>query len=310
MTPTRRPGPRWATVVRAGSCTTLQDRGRPGWAHLGVPRSGALDPAAHALANRLVGNDAGAATLETTLDGVALRFDAPAVAAVAGATAAVRVEGRAGPWGLPVRVGAGEMLEVGRATAGVRSYVSVAGGFAVPPVLGSRSTDVLSGLGPPPLAAGTRLAIGEPAHPPAAVDMAPYRAAGGAVLLTVHPGPRRDWLTTEAGHELFSQSYEVAPASNRIGLRLRGRPLARRRDDELPSEGLVWGSVQLLADGQLVVFLADHPTTGGYPVVGVVDPADASSCAQAGPGTEVRLRPAQASGPKRRSPASPSPGTM
>ncbi len=303
---------RWATVVRPGARTSLQDAGRPGLAHLGVPRSGALDPAAHALANRLVGNGPAAATLETTVDGVVLRLGAPAVLAVTGAPAPVTVDRRSVPWGLPVRVSAGGVLEVGRAEAGVRSYVAVAGGFDVPPVLGSRSTDALSGLGPPPLTPGMRLRIGEPLRAPAALDMAPYRGPAAHAELTVHPGPRRDWLTDDAARSLFAQAYTVAQDSNRVGLRLSGRPLARRHEGELPSEGIVWGSVQLLPDGQLVVLLADHPTTGGYPVVGVVDPGDAAACAQAAPGTSVRLRPArgQSSGPKRRSPASPSPGTM
>lgn len=284
----------WATVVRPGALSTVQDAGRPGWAHLGVPRSGALDPAAHALANRLVANDPSAATLETTLDGVALRFDTAVVAAVAGAPAPVMADGRPVAWGLPVRLGAGTVLEVGRALTGVRSYVAVAGGFAVPPVLGSRSTDVLSGLGPRPLAAGMRLPVGEPTGGAAALDMAPYRPPATLAELTVHPGPRRDWLADEAAGPLFTQPYTVGPASNRVGLRLEGHPLGRRRHGELPSEGIVWGSVQLLPDGQLVVFLADHPTTGGYPVVGVVDPAGASACAQAAPGTPIRLRPAPA----------------
>lgn len=303
---------RRATVVRPGSLTTVQDAGRPGWAHLGVPRSGALDPTAHDLANRLVGNPRAAATLETTLDGVALAFDAPATVAVTGATAPVSVDGHPAPWGLPVRVRAGGTLEVGRATAGVRSYVAVDGGFAEPPVLGSRSTDVLSGLGPPPLTTGRCLALGRRHGDAAALDMAPFRPPGSDATLRVHPGPRRDWLADAGVRSLFAQTYSVEPASNRVGLRLRGRPLARRTAGELDSEGLVWGAIQLLPSGQLVIFLADHPTTGGYPVVGVVDHADAGACAQAAPGSEVRLRPApvQAGGPKRRSPASPSPGTM
>lgn len=302
---------RVATVVRPGSLTTVQDAGRPGWAHLGVPRSGALDPTAHNLANRLVGNSKTAATLETTLDGVALAFDAPVTVAVTGAVAPVSLDGRAAPWGLPVRVPAGGVLEVGLVTAGVRSYVAVDGGFAEPPVLGSRSTDVLSGLGPPPLAIGRRLVLGSPHRGAPSLDMAPFRPPERDATLRVHPGPREDWLAGGV-RALVAQTYTVEPASNRVGLSLRGRPLAHRSTGELGSEGLVWGGIQLLPSGQLVIFLADHPTTGGYPVVGVVDRGDARACAHAAPGTEVRLRPAagQAGGPKRRSPASPSPGTM
>lgn len=279
-----------AIVVRPGALTTFQDLGRPGWAHLAVPRSGALDPAAHARANRLVGNEVGAAALETTVDGVALRFEAAAVVAVTGAPAPVRVNGTPREWSLPVFVGAGDTVEVGAASGGVRSYLAVGGGFDVPAVLGSRSHDLLSGLGPAPLAAGDTLRFGPPLGRPPALDMAPYPAPAPVATLSVHPGPREDWLSDEAGRLLFSQSYGVDPLSNRIGLRLEGRALPRRVAGELPSEGLVWGAIQLLPGGQVVVLLADHPTTGGYPVVGVVDGSCASACAQARPGTQVRLR--------------------
>ena len=292
--PVRGPGhqPRAVTVVRAGTLTTLQDLGRPGFAHLGVPRSGALDPLAHARANRLVGNDPDAATLETTLDGVALRAETAATVAVTGASAPVRVNGEPRGWSLPLLLRAGDTLEIGPAEAGVRSYVAVDGGFDVPLVLSSRSTDLLSGIGPPPVSSGTTLPIG-PARRPPALDMAPYRAPALDETLVVHPGPREDWLGDRAADALFAQPYEVDPRSNRIGLRLRGGPIDRRVRRELPSEGIAWGAVQLLSDGQLVVLLADHPTTGGYPVVGVVDRACASACAQARPGTFVRLRRAR-----------------
>jgi biotin-dependent carboxylase-like uncharacterized protein len=278
------------TVVRPGVLTTFQDLGRPGWAHLAVPCSGALDPAAHARANRLVGNDERAATLETTVDGVALRFDSPTTVAVTGAAAPVLVNGEQRGWSLPLSLREGDVLDVGPAVAGVRSYVAVGGGFDAPRVLGSRSHDLLSGLGPPPLVAGARLHVGGDKGLPAALDMAPYPAPPVVETLLVSPGPREGRLSDEGARLLFEQTYRVSPLSNRIGLRLEGRPLERRLVGELPSEGMVWGSIQLLADGQLVVLLADHPTTGGYPVVGVVDRAGASACAQARPGTHLRLR--------------------
>jgi biotin-dependent carboxylase-like uncharacterized protein len=281
---------RAVTVVRPGALTTVQDLGRPGFAHLGVPRSGALDPVAHARANRLVGNDPGAATLETTFDGVALRAEGALSVAVTGASASVRVNGEARGWSLALSLRAGDVLEVGSAERGLRSYVAVGGGFDVQPVLASRSTDLLSGLGPPPLTAGTTLPVGEVHAGPAALDMAPYRPFEPDATLLVHPGPREDWLSDEAVELLFSQPYEVHAQSNRIGLRLRGRPLERRVHHELPSEGITWGAIQLLSDGQLVVLLADHPTTGGYPVVAVVDQTCASACAQLRPGSRVVLR--------------------
>ncbi|MEV7547877.1 biotin-dependent carboxyltransferase family protein, partial [Streptomyces sp. NPDC089915] len=260
-------------VVRAGALSSVQDLGRPGYAHLGVPRSGALDTASHALANRLVGNPAGAATLETTLDGVRLRALAPVTVAVTGAPCAVRVSGRPAAWGAPVWLAAGAELDVGRAETGLRSYVAVRGGFAAPAVLGSRSTDLLSGLGPPVLADGTVLDVGTPGPDPVAGADA-LRAAGPPVAELVLPlrlGPRADWFTGGSVAALLSAGYRVSPASNRIGLRTEGGPaLARARGGELPSEGMVLGAVQVPPDGMPVVFLADHPVTGGYPVVGVV----------------------------------------
>jgi biotin-dependent carboxylase-like uncharacterized protein len=278
-------------VERPGALTTVQDAGRPGLAHLGVPRSGALDPAAHRLANRLVGNPETAPVLETTLTGVALRFFGDAVVAVTGAAAPVRLDGRPAGWGAALRVHSGQLLDVGRARPGVRSYLAVSGGIAVPPVLGSSSTDLLSGLGPGPLAPDQILVTGDPAGPPPATSGPPPGApASGLIELPIRPGPREEWLTPAGRVTLTSAVFTVAVDSNRVGVRLRGAPVGQASRGELPSEGLVWGAVQLLPDGNLVVFLADHPTTGGYPVVAVVDPAGFSACAQAAPGSPVRFR--------------------
>ncbi|MGW2470468.1 5-oxoprolinase subunit C family protein [Streptomyces bauhiniae] len=276
-------------VVRAGALTTVQDRGRPGHAHLGVPRSGALDPPAAALVNRLVGNSPDAAVLETTLNGCAVRARSAVTVAVGGAPCPVRVGGRPAPWGAPVRVLSGEVLEVGAAVAGVRSYLAVAGGVAVEPVIGSRATDLLSGLGPPPLADGTVLPLGPPTAAPARLDTAPQPAPPAELVLRVTLGPREDWFTPRALETLTSRTYRVSPASNRIGLRTEGPTLARARSGELPSEGMVLGAVQVPPDGLPLLFLADHPTTGGYPVVAVVHPADLPGAAQARPGTPLRF---------------------
>jgi biotin-dependent carboxylase-like uncharacterized protein len=286
--------PRSARVVRPGALTTLQDGGRPGFAHLGVPRSGALDAAAHHLANRLVGNPEAAAVLETTVDGVELAFAAAAVVAVTGALAPVRLDGREVGWSLGLAVRAGQTLDVGPAERGVRSYVAVSGGWDVPLVLGSASTDLLSGLGPAPLAAGDVLVAGPAPDPPVPIDMAPYPLPADSVELGVHLGPRDDWLSDAGRATLVSGRWTVSPESNRVALRLNGPPVDRSRADELPSEGLVVGAVQVLPDGQLVVFLADHPTTGGYPVAAVVDRASIGRCAQTRPGATVtfRVRPA------------------
>ncbi|MEU5739733.1 biotin-dependent carboxyltransferase family protein [Streptomyces tendae] len=276
-------------VVRAGALTTVQDRGRPGHAHLGVPRSGALDAPAAALVNRLVGNPPGAAVLETTLTGCALRPRCAVTVAVGGAPCPVTVDGRPVPWAAPVRVPAGAVLDLGAADLGVRSYVAVSGGVLVEPVLGSRSTDLLSGLGPPPLADGTVLPLGRPGGRHARVDVAPQPAPPAELILRVTAGPRADWFTPEAVRAFTSRAYRVSSASNRIGLRVDGPALERARPGELPSEGTVLGAVQVPPDGMPVVFLADHPTTGGYPVIGVVRTPDLPAAAQALPGTPVRF---------------------
>jgi biotin-dependent carboxylase-like uncharacterized protein len=287
------------TVERPGLLTTVQDAGRPGLAHLGVPRSGALDPAAHRLANRLVGNPETAPVLETTLDGVTLRFSGPAAVAVTGAVAPLRLDDRPAGWGVPVLVRPGQVLDLGRATSGVRCYLAVSGGIALPAVLGSMATDLLSGLGPAPLTAGQILPVGAASTDPAAVDLAPYEIPARDVTLPIHRGPRDSWLTGEGWSAMITGSFTVTPASNRIGLRLAGGPAGQAARGELASEGLVWGAIQVLPDGGLVVFLADHPTTGGYPVVAVVDPAGFSACAQAVPGTTVRFHTLQAGGGER-----------
>ncbi|MFJ7778503.1 biotin-dependent carboxyltransferase family protein [Streptomyces yangpuensis] len=279
-------------VVRAGALTTVQDGGRPGYAHLGVPRSGALDTAAYALANRLLGNPPDAAVLETTLDGVTLRALAATVVAVTGAPCPVRVSGRPVAWGAPVRLSAGAELEVGRAESGLRGYVAVRGGLAVPPVLGSRSTDLLSGLGPAVLTAGTTLPVGPSGPDPVpGADAYGLPAAPSELVLPLRLGPRADWFTGASLAGLWRSAFRVSPSSNRIGLRTEGgSALVRARAGELPSEGMVLGAVQVPPDGLPVVFLADHPVTGGYPVVGVVPPGPAlDAAAQARPGTPVRF---------------------
>jgi biotin-dependent carboxylase-like uncharacterized protein len=280
-------------VVRAGALTTVQDLGRHGYAHLGVPASGTLDGPASRLANRLVGNGVDAAVLETTLNGCAVRLRCAATVAITGAPCPVTVDGRPAAWGAPVAVPAGAVVEAGPVVRGVRSYLAFGGGIAVEPVLGSRSTDLLSGLGPAPLVDGAVLPLGEARGAPARVDAAPAPGPPDELVLRLLLGPRDDWFTAAAVRTLAVGSYAVSSASNRIGLRTQGPPLERARHDELPSEGMVLGAVQVPPDGRPVVFLADHPTTGGYPVIGVVRPADLPAAAQAAPGTPVRFVPAR-----------------
>lgn len=284
------PRPRQAAleVLDPGLLTTVQDQGRPGYAHLGVPRSGAVDTAAHALGNRLVGNDPGAAGLEVTATGAEMRLTGPGVIAVTGARSAVVVAGRRVPWGAAVPVPAGGSIKLGPAEDGLRSYLAVAGGLLAPMALGSRATDLLSGLGPEPAAAGSRYPVGEAvpiAEASWSAEAAPERRSG---VVRVLLGPRADWFAAGAVAALQSAPYTVGASSNRIGIRLEGPRLERARPGaELPSEPMVLGAIQVPPSGQPVVFLHDHPTTGGYPVIGVVAAADLVVCGQARPGEEI-----------------------
>lgn len=275
------------TVHDSGPLTTVQDAGRPGWAHLGVPRAGALDRPAAELANRLVGNDTAAAVLETTLGGVTFAVSAAMSVAVTGAECVVSVSGRAAPFAEPVSVPAGATVRVGHAVRGVRSYVAVGGGVDVVAVLGSRSTDTLAHVGPRVLRAGDVLPVGSATGSPTGADVGSVRPHPRPAVLRVYAGPRADWFDGSALETLTSTSYVVTGDSNRVGLRLDGPALTRCTDAELPSEGIVLGAVQVPPSGQPLVFLHDHPTTGGYPVVGVVDPDDLWQCAQLRPGERV-----------------------
>ena len=277
------------TVLTAGALTTVQDRGRHGLAHLGVPRAGALDAGAADLANRLVGNPADAAVLEVTLGRFGARADSGHWVAVTGARCPVTVAGPPVAHEQPVWLPAGARLGLGAPAVGVRSCIAVAGGIDVAPVLGSRATDTLAWVGPPRVVDGTRLPVGVPAGEPQPHDTPRPRMPGP---LRVAPGPRADWFAEGTLERLCAAAYVVEPDSNRIGLRVRGRELVRRIDEELPSEGMVLGAIQVPPSGQPVVFLADHPPTGGYPVVGVVLPEDLWQCAQLRPGDEVRFAPA------------------
>lgn len=282
------------TVLASGALTTVQDQGRRGLAHLGVPRAGALDAPAAALANRLVGNGPSAAVLEVTLGGLELRADEGVWFAVSGAPCAVSVDGEARGHSRAEWLAPGSTLRLGEPDTGVRSCVAVAGGIAVSPVLGSRSTDTLAWVGPPRVTPGTRLPVGDRTGEPRALDT-PRPPGSGPLRLTA--GPRADWFAGDALEVLCGTTYTVEADSNRIGLRLDGPPLPRVRSGELASEGMVLGSVQVPPSGLPVVFLADHPPTGGYPVVAVVDPADLWQCAQLRPGERVRFsrsRPARA----------------
>jgi biotin-dependent carboxylase-like uncharacterized protein len=275
------------TVLSTGPLTTVQDEGRPGQAALGIGRSGSCDRASAALANRLVGNPADAALLEVTFGGLAVRAESDLLVVTTGA----RCPGA--PHAAPTLLRRGHELRLGPPASGLRSYLAVRGGIDVPPVLGSRATDVLAGLGPAVVAAGDVLPIGKPTAPLPGVDLAPVAdPPAGEVTVAVLPGPRADWFGDAGWAGLTGQAWTVTSESNRVGLRLDGVPLDRLREGELPSEGMLRGALQVPPSGMPVLFLADHPVTGGYPVIGYVVDADVDRCAQLQPGQRLRFRSA------------------
>ncbi|OZM71502.1 allophanate hydrolase [Amycolatopsis antarctica] len=281
-------------VVSAGAQALVQDLGRPGHAELGVPPSGALDVPALRLANRLVGNAEDAAGIEALLGGLSLRARTPVTVAVTGAPVAVDVDGAAAGSNVPVHLAAGSTVTLGNPDEGLRCYLALSGGVDVPAELGSRSRDVLSGIGPAPLAEGDVLPLGRPGVPCGADVVAPARVPA-ELGVPVWLGPREDWFAEAAS--ALAGPWTVTPESNRVGLRLDGTPLRRtpdRADAELPSEGLLTGAIQVPPNGLPVLFLADHPTTGGYPVIGVVDADALPALAQARPGSTVRFLPSAA----------------
>lgn len=281
------------TVLRTGPQTLIQDLGRPGNAHLGVPPSGALDVPALTLANRLVGNPEPAAGIEALLGRIRLRANCSCTIAVTGPSVAVSVGDQLVDSHAPVHLRAGDVVALGDPTGGLRCYLAVSGGIDVPVQLSSRATDILSGIGPDPLRDNDVLPLGEPSGLPVGSDVLTPSTAPAELVAPVLLGPREDWFDDPAG-QLTAGRWTVSPQSNRVGLRLDGDALRRAaafESRELPSEGVVTGSVQVPASGRPVLFLADHPVTGGYPVIGVVPPEVLPRLAQAGPGTPVRLHP-------------------
>jgi biotin-dependent carboxylase-like uncharacterized protein len=266
-------------IVAAGPLATVQDLGRPGYAALGVARSGAFDRTALRLANRLVGNPDDAAAIEVTLGGLAVRLHASATIALTGAVCA-----GAPDWGAAVSLPAGTNFRLAAPTRGLRSYLAVRGGLAVPPVLGSRSTDTLSGIGPAVLRPGDRLPIGASAG---ALVGASAAEPAPRTVLPVRFGPREDWFAPAARAALLTATWTVRPDSDRVGVRLDGPVLTRIRTDELPSEPTLPGAVQVPPDGRPIVFGPDAPVTGGYPVIAVV--TDLDPVAQVRPGDPVRF---------------------
>ena len=283
-------------VLSAGPLTTVQDLGRPGWAHLGVTGSGAADRSAFRLSNRLVANAESAPALEITAGGLRVAVeDGPLLVAVTGAHCPITVGGSGRPHRALLSLRPGDVLQLGSAQQGLRAYLAVRGGFAVPKQLGSSATDTLSGLGPAALTDGDVLPVlsGEEgfARGWPVTEIAPGpddEWPADVVTLTAIPGPRDAILSAPA--QLIGQLWQVSEQSDRVGLRLQGAAVRVAEDaGRLPSEPVVRGAVQLPPGGQPMIFLADHPVTGGYPVVAVLTPRSADAAAQLRPGDRVRL---------------------
>ena len=277
-------------ILRTGPLAIVQDLGRVGLAHLGVTRSGAADRRSHTLANRLVANPDDRATIEVTMGNFAARVRGGNVdIAVTGAdTHAISGSTMFGANSIQ-HVRDGEVISLGIPESGLRSYLAIRGGIDVTPVLGSRSYDVLSGIGPLPLQPGDVLPIGEHTKGYPELEQAPVAAIAKQLIdLLVVPGPRDDWLVD--ADALVHTVWTASDRSDRVGMRLQGRPLVHRDPDrQLPSEGATRGAIQVPPNGLPVILGPDHPVTGGYPVVGVIADRDIDKVAQLRPGQPVRL---------------------
>lgn len=277
-------------ILRTGPLALVEDLGRPGLAHLGVSRSGAADRGSHALANRMVANPDDRATVEVLFGGLSARVCGGDVdIAVTGADAGPAVNGI--PFGTNSiqRVRDGQVISLGAPRSGLRSYLAVRGGIDVLPVLGSRSYDVMSQIGPRPLHAGDVLPLGTHTGDHPELEQAPAPPIGAGLLdLRVIPGPRADWLAD--ADALVHNVWVATDRSDRIGMRLTGTPLRHRFPGrQLPSEGAARGAIQIPPNGLPVILGPDHPVTGGYPVAGVIVDADIDKLAQIRPGQSVRL---------------------
>jgi antagonist of KipI len=275
--------------------TTIQDLGRWGHQANGVPVAGPMDLYSHRLANLLVGNSDHAATLEITLIGPELHAEGDLVCAVTGAEFHVLVGGHAVRHTCPFRVPSGATIRFGQRVIGARATLAVRGGFAVPLIFGSRSTSLLSRMGPVdgrPLVAGDVLPIGEERRfDDAAWSAYPMTMPRGGAKLRAVPGPHDAMFTAEALQTLFSKRYTITATSNRAGYRLDGPPLAHRDTADILSDATPLGSVQVPRSGQPILLMADRQTTGGYPKIATVISADLPIAGQLAPGDWIEFAP-------------------
>jgi antagonist of KipI len=283
-------------VQSPGLLTTVQDLGREGFGSLGVSPSGAADPLSLRMGNRLVGNPQGAAALEMTLLGGVFLFPRGAVVALTGSDFGATLDGAPLDILTAANVRPGQTLRVGSTRSGARSYLCVRGGIIVKPFLGSASTHLLSGLGGyegRALRKGDVLRIG-----PATTSFQKKTIAARASerlaprkVLRVTPGPQSDWFPKSSVQAFYAGTYRVAEESNRMGLRLEGQPIARESADEMTSEGVSIGAVQITAGGLPIILFVEQQTTGGYAKIANVISADLHSLGQLRPRDEIRFEP-------------------
>ena len=290
---------RYLEVINPGVQLVIEDFGREGLLDVGVAASGAADRGSLAAANHAVGNEMNAPAIEISGGGVELLSHARCEIAVAGARGEMKVTEAETGYSFPLRPGMpaaiepGDSISIGWFSCGLRTYLAVRGGLDVAPVLGSCSRDTLAGLGPEPLLAGTKIALADGARGVVVDQPIPGTDLPDADIVTLELdlGPRTDWFSAEALKTLTAQTWEVTPQSDRVGIRLEAEtPLERSRTEELKSEGVVTGAVQVPNSGQPVIFLADHPLTGGYPVIGSLAREDLDVASQLKPGSGIRFR--------------------
>lgn len=277
-------------VLSPGVLTTVQDAGRFGYLADGITESGAMDQEAYRFANELVGNRDGEAELECTMKGPALRFLGSATAALAGADMDARLDGRPVKTGEAFWVEDGQVLELHMAGKGLRTYLAVAGGIAVPKVLGSRSTNLkcrMGGFSGRALLAGDVLPVGEAKETPQGFVRPYHPVFSDHLVIHCIPGPQEEAFT-EAGIETFyGSTYTMTSESDRMGMRLAGPVIETRHGSDIISDGIVFGSVQVPKSGLPILLLADHQTAGGYAKIATVISRDLPLLAQAVPGTKL-----------------------
>ena len=281
-------------VLAAGPATSLQDAGRFGWQRYGVGPAGAMDRTSLGLANALVGNGPGAAAIEFALAGGRLKVEGgTARVALAGADCALRIDGTAVPPFTSASAHEGQTVEVGSARSGVFAYLAVAGGFAVPPTLGSMSLHHRTGVGGlagRSLRAGDilPLLLGEPSGPERALPGA-VPAQSGPIRVVL--GPQEDYFTPAAIATLVEQEYQISEQADRMGIRLIGPQLEHSaKGYNIVSDGIPTGAIQVPGNGMPLILLADRQTTGGYPKIATVIGADLPRLAQSRPGTKLRFQ--------------------